>query len=75
MQIQNEFQPQLFIGIDVHKKNWSVSMRTDIAEHKTYTTVPGADKLYDCVNKTLRITRYHLPMKQGHVVSPPHVIF
>ena len=30
MQAQNEF-PQLFIGIDVHKKSWSVSMRTDIA--------------------------------------------
>ena len=65
MQLQNELPPQLFIGIDVHKKSWSVSMRTDIAEHKTYTTVPCADKLYDYVNKNFKDYQVSLTYEAG----------
>ena len=38
--------PQLFIGIDVHKKSWSVSIRTDLFEHKTFSMPSDPDKLY-----------------------------
>lgn len=41
--------PKLFIGIDVHKKSWSVHMRTDICEHKTFTMPPEAGELGDYV--------------------------
>jgi transposase len=54
MQTQNELTPQLFIGIDVHKKSWSISMRTDIAEHKTYSAAPRADKLFEYVSKNFK---------------------
>ena len=29
--------PKLFIGLDVHKKTWSVSIQTDLFFHKTYS--------------------------------------
>jgi transposase len=47
-------EPKLFIGIDVHKKSWSVSMRTDIAEHKTYSCPPSAELLYDYVTTNFK---------------------
>ena len=35
----------IYIGIDVHKKSWSVTILTDEVEHKTYTQPPGAEQL------------------------------
>ncbi|QJD97735.1 IS110 family transposase [Mucilaginibacter robiniae] len=43
--------PQLFIGIDVHKKSWSVSIRTDLFEHKTFSMPSEPDKLIGYVNE------------------------
>jgi transposase len=43
--------PQLFIGIDVHKKNWSVSIRTDLFDHKTFNMTSDPDILIDYVNQ------------------------
>ena len=43
--------PQLFIGIDVHKKSWSVSIRTDLFEHKTFSMPSDPDKLIGYVNQ------------------------
>lgn len=43
--------PQLFIGIDVHKKSWSVSIRTDLFEHKTFNMPSEPDKLISYVNQ------------------------
>jgi transposase len=35
MQIQETVnKPKLYIGVDIHKKSWSVTIRTDIMEHK-----------------------------------------
>ncbi len=65
MQSQTELQPKLFIGIDVHKKSWSVSIRTDIAEHKTYSTVPIAEKLYDYVDKNFKGYEVSLSYEAG----------
>ena len=28
---------ELYIGIDVHKKSWSVNLRTDLFDHKTFS--------------------------------------
>lgn len=36
----------VYIGLDVHKKSWSVTILTDDIEHKTYTQPPNPDKLY-----------------------------
>lgn len=43
--------PQLFIGIDVHKKSWSVSIRTDLFEHKTFNMPAEPEKLIGYVNQ------------------------
>lgn len=62
MQIsQSVSEPRLYIGIDVHKRSWSVSMRTDVAEHKTISFVPSSEKLYDYV-------RTHFPDYEVNLV-------
>jgi transposase len=35
----------IYIGLDVHKKSWSVSIFTHHCEHKTFTQPPEVDKL------------------------------
>jgi len=35
----------IYIGLDVHKKSWSVSIFTQHCEHKTFTQPPEVDKL------------------------------
>ncbi|MBA3284641.1 MAG: IS110 family transposase [Nitrosopumilus sp.] len=41
--------PKLYIGMDIHKKSWSVHMRTDISDHKSFTTPPDCAVLYNYV--------------------------
>jgi transposase len=37
MATQLTAQPKLHIGMDIHKKSWSVHMCTDISDHKSMT--------------------------------------
>ena len=37
--------PKLYIGLDIHKKTWAVHLRTDIADHRSMTIPPIAEKL------------------------------
>jgi transposase len=37
--------PKLYIGLDIHKKSWSVHFRTDISDHRGFTMPPVAEKL------------------------------
>lgn len=41
--------PKLYIGIDIHKKSWSVHLRTDISDHKTLTIPSDREVLYNYV--------------------------
>lgn len=43
--------PQLYIGIDVHKKSWSVNLRTDLFDHKTFSMEPDATQLFRYVDQ------------------------
>jgi len=43
--------PQLYIGIDVHKKSWSVNLRTDLFDHKTFSMNPSANELIRYVDE------------------------
>jgi transposase len=43
--------PQLYIGIDVHKKSWSVNLRTDLFDHNTFSMNPDAAQLIRYVNQ------------------------
>ena len=49
MKSQTTATPKLFIGMDIHKKSWSVHMRTDLFDHKGFSMPPEADKLVDYV--------------------------
>ncbi len=37
---------ELFIGLDVHKKSWSVTVIVDGIEHRTFTQPPDPESLY-----------------------------
>lgn len=41
--------PKLFIGMDIHKKSWSVHLRTDLFDHKGFTIPPLPQTLVDYV--------------------------
>jgi transposase len=44
--LQNHFSNlQLYVGIDVHKKDWSVSIFTDAAHHRTFSQPPSPSAL------------------------------
>ena len=43
---KNDFTGKdLFIALDVHKKNWSVTIVVDGAEHRTFTQPPDPESL------------------------------
>ena len=37
--------PKLYIGLDIHKKSWSVHLATDICDHRSFTMSPQPEKL------------------------------
>ena len=43
--------PKLYIGIDIHKKSWSIHIRSDISDHKSFTVPADPSVVYDYVNK------------------------
>lgn len=45
MQSQIIAIPKLFIGVDIHKKSWSVHLRTDLFDHKGFSMPPEPEKL------------------------------
>jgi transposase len=42
--------PKLYIGMDIHKKSWSVHFRTDLFDHRGFNMPPEPDKLVDYVS-------------------------
>jgi transposase len=49
MQTQITAVPKLYIGMDIHKKSWSVHFRTDLFEHRGFTMPPLAGQLHEYV--------------------------
>ena len=43
--------PKLYIGLDIHKKSWSVHFRTDLFDHRGFAMPPAPEKLLAYVNK------------------------
>lgn len=50
-QSQTTAIPKLFIGMDVHKKSWTVHFKTDLFDNKTVTFPPETDVLINYVQK------------------------
>ena len=40
----------IYVGLDVHKKSWSVTVLLDELEHRTFTTLPKA-KIVSALHK------------------------
>jgi transposase len=49
MDAQITARPKLYIGMDIHKKSWSVHFRTDIFDHRGFTMPAQPEKLFDYV--------------------------
>jgi len=49
----------VYVGLDVHKKSWLVTILTDEVEHKTFTQTPSPDKLHNYLHKHFLGADYH----------------
>ena len=49
----------IYVGMDVHKKSWSVSIHTEQFEHKTFTQPPEVEKLTYYLERTFPGATYH----------------
>ena len=52
MNPQTTASPKLFIGLDIHKKSWSLHFRTDLFDHRGFSMPPYPEQLYNHVQKT-----------------------
>ena len=55
----------IYVGLDVHKKSWSVSIFSEQCEHKTFTQPPEADKLVHYLKRNFPGADYHAVYEAG----------
>ena len=55
----------IYVGMDVHKKSWSVSIQTEQFEHKTFTQPPEVEKLTHYLQRTFPGATYHTVYEAG----------
>jgi transposase len=55
----------LFIGLDVHKKSWSVTILVEGIEHRTFTQPPDPRTLYNYLQKMFPGGTYHSAYEAG----------
>lgn len=57
---------EIFIGVDVHKKSWTVSIYTSQFEHKTYRQDPDPDVLIRYLHRHFPGAQYHGVYEAGY---------
>ena len=58
MSTQTTATSKLYIGLDIHKKSWSVHFRTDIFDHRGFNMPPNPGKLSEYVSsQSIRVFR------------------
>lgn len=66
MQLQGNTEfSKVFIGLDIHKKNWSVSIQTDLFFHKTFSMPAKPEHLFLYVNKSFPNYQVQLVYEAG----------
>ena len=55
----------LYIGIDVHSKSWTVSILSDKLSHKTFSQPPSAEKLFNYLVHNYPGAAYHSVYEAG----------
>ncbi len=56
----------LYIGIDVHKKSWSICILTDHFEHKTFSQPPDVNVLVNYLKRNFPGAAYHAVYEAGY---------
>jgi len=56
---------QIYVGMDVHKKSWSISILTDEFEHKTFTQPPEVDTLVNYLKRNFPGASYKSVYEAG----------
>ena len=56
----------IYVGLDVHKKSWSVSIGTKYGEYKTFSQPPEVDKLVDYLRHHFPGARYQAVYEAGY---------
>jgi transposase len=56
----------IFIGLDVHKKSWSVSIHSAVCEHKTFTQPPEVDILVNYLRRNFPGATYRSVYEAGY---------
>jgi transposase len=55
----------VYVGLDVHKKSWTVSLCTEQAAFKTFTQPPEVETLMAYVRRTFPHAKYHCVYEAG----------
>jgi transposase len=55
----------IFVGLDVHKKSWSVSIFSEQCEHTKFVQAPEADKLVHYLKRNFPGASYHAAYEAG----------
>ncbi len=55
----------IYVGLDVHKKSWTVSIFSEQCEHKTFTQPPEVDKLVHYLKRNSPGAAYHAVYEAG----------
>ena len=56
---------ELFIGLDVHKKRWSVTILVEGMEHRTFTQPPDPRALYNYLQRMFPGGSYYSAYEAG----------
>ncbi len=56
----------IFIGLDIHKKNWTVSIFTKDFEHKTFSQNPEVNILVNYLRRNFPGANYHSTYEAGY---------
>lgn len=57
---------KIFVGLDIHKKNWTVSIFTEHHEHKTFSQNPDPQVLINYLNRNFPGADYHSVYEAGY---------
>ena len=55
----------IYVGIDVHRKSWSVHIVSDEVDHKSFTQSPDPEKLSNYLRKSFPGAPYHSVYEAG----------
>ena len=57
---------QIYVGMDIHKKSWSISILTDQLEHKTFTQPPEVGTLVNYLKRNFPGASYKSVYEAGY---------